>query len=173
MNLTELREVFHRDKWKKGGTTCLVCDKHGQVYRRRVSAPMAAWLVRFYRVSAQGSRNGQAPWIDLARDTPDRMQNMTRDYSKLAWWGLIEAHPDNPRPTTKKAKSEGRWRCTHEGGLYVFRRHEIIRYKWEYNSEPVKNRDEGPTDTIDVPFQKQRDSAKVYFHYEKLMRGEW
>lgn len=141
---------------------------------------MAAWNIRFYRMSAEGASNGEAPWIDLARATSDQMQNMTRDYSKLAWWGLIEPHPDNPRPTTKKAKSEGRWRCKHVGGLYVLRRHEIIRYKYEYNSAPLPpdevrrmGLDEGPMDTIDVPFRDQRTNAKVLFDYRKLMAGEW
>lgn len=164
--LDDLRREFEDGTRQKGGTTCPCCGKHGQRYRRPISGAMAKFLIVFVRNSERvREREGLSAfkWIELGKTT-DKFQNITRDYSKLRFWDLVEPHPDNPNDPTGMRKSKGLWRPKELGVEFVHRRVTVVRWWWEWRSE--REYSEGPQVTID-------DCLGKKFNYRALMRGEW
>lgn len=74
------------------------------------------------------------------------------DFSKLRFWGLIEAHPDQ----------DGYYRITHKGVEFVF-----MRAKVESNVLIFNNKCYG----LKGDYKDIKDCLKKRFQYELLMNG--
>jgi hypothetical protein len=104
----------------KGGTTCVVCGQHAELYRRRIHATMARQLIVAYR--EVGTRPFHAPSLEL-----------TGDFTKLAYWGLI-AEQSGRRVD---GGHHGRWRITKEGVAFLEGRARVPEWVLVYNGEKI------------------------------------
>jgi hypothetical protein len=96
--VTEARDWL-REKSAKGDR-CPCCRQFVKVYRRKLNAGMAYWLVRFYRLTG-----GDDGWYDVLRLLP----RGAGDWSVLKHWGLIEKHRDH----------QGYWKITSDGADFA------------------------------------------------------
>lgn len=87
----------------KGGE-CPCCGAYTKVYRRRLNAGMARALIRLWRHDAPGT------WIWISRERFATHLDVASEYSKLAYWGLLEPGDGEQR---------GAWRVTDKGALFV------------------------------------------------------
>ncbi len=94
---------------KGKGVYCPCCDQRVQIYTRHLRASMAYFLV--YLV-----KRGVTDWFHINRDMPEHRLMCGGDYAKLAFWGLLEAKPDEP---DGKKSSSGFWRLTEKGRQFV------------------------------------------------------
>jgi hypothetical protein len=104
----------------KGGTTCVVCGQHAELYRRRIHATMARQLIVAYREA--GTDPFHAPSLELAGD-----------FTKLAYWGLI-AEQNGRREDGGRT---GRWRITKDGVAFLEGRARVPEWVLIYNGEKI------------------------------------
>lgn len=82
-------EVFHKAEFS-GGTTCPVCTKHVQVYRRSFHKSMAAGLIHIYKYFDRCPDADSVHVEDLMKEIPNIPSGRRGDLSKLMLWGLTE-----------------------------------------------------------------------------------
>lgn len=105
------------------GTRCVLCGRHGKIYRRQVNSGQARKLIVAFR------RFG-ADWFSM----PELVRDLGlpgRDEAALNYFGLIESSLGR-RPDGGKL---GLWRVTFKGRRYVERALAIPRYALVYNGE--------------------------------------
>lgn len=75
------------------GAECPVCKQTAKVYPRRLNKGMLNSLAAIYRA-------GGLRWVDVTT-----LNAKNREHNKLAYWMLVEAHPEK----------RGLWRITERG----------------------------------------------------------
>lgn len=138
---------------RPGGTSCPLCTKHVQVYRRSISAGMAAVLIWLH------TRRVTRPVVS-SQDIARRGWSGASDYAKLRWWGLIR-RVGEPRTGTKN--SDGLWAITEKGSTFVRGEVDVPKYVDEYRSKVIA----GPYgEEVSI-----HDALRNKFDYEELMNG--
>jgi hypothetical protein len=103
------------------GADCPCCTQRTQVYERVLNSGMAASLIAFARVTLQ--LKPQDGWLKVSEDfkhVPELQSIIlkSREYNKLAYWGLLEGFGKNPDPDPKTSHT-GKWRVTELGFQFV------------------------------------------------------
>jgi hypothetical protein len=102
----------------KQGISCPYCGQRAQLYKRTINESMARfliWLVAEYTIRQDWIHISDAPEIQARRGGGD--------YSKLAYWNLIELK-DN---ADAYKKTSGYWRPTGNGINFAFCRLSVPR----------------------------------------------
>jgi hypothetical protein len=134
------------------GATCPCCQQHAQMYSRPITSAMAAALILLYR--HQLSNPGMT-WFHAENFFKDRKNipaSIRGDFSKLRFWGLIQADDD----------SEGYYRVTTKGIDFI--KGEI---KVESNVKLYNNKAYG----FKGGYVNIHHCLKKKFNYELLMKG--
>jgi hypothetical protein len=155
--LADARARMVVERKQPGGTICPCCNKHVQEYRRPIHSSMGRALIALYHYER---RHGEGSWAPLGK-TASR-NHSGGDYSKCAWWGLVEQRPK----TTKESKSKkdsGVWRLTDDGRAFVRNQTRLLSHAREYLSDVIGL--EGAPVCIE-------DVLGDHFNYPELMRGD-
>lgn len=80
------------------GAPCPCCGQNAQVYHRRINKGMLSTLTNIYR------SGGSTRWVDVTT-----LDARNREHNKLAYWGLVEAHPEH----------RGWWKVTKQGEQFL------------------------------------------------------
>jgi hypothetical protein len=102
----------------KQGISCPYCGQQARLYKRTINESMARfliWLVAEYTIRRDWIHISEAPEIQARRGGGD--------YSKLAYWNLIELKSNDD----KKKKTSGYWRPTDTGINFAFCRVSVPR----------------------------------------------
>jgi len=144
-SLSEARQKFY-SKLEDGGMDCPCCDRLGKVYRRRIHAAMSVGLIRLYRRGTD--------WVKIVTIIPEH--NFQADFTKLRFWGLIEAM--DGRTATENAT--GHWRITEKGALFAKGYLSVPAYAAIYDNRLLRLEGE----PVDV-----REALGTKFDYAELM----
>lgn len=136
----------------RSGAVCPCCRQYAKVYKRKLNADMARWLIAFYKADAVD----EFKHVSAASDYLGNAQR-TGDYGKLRFWGLIEPYATNTGPDKRGG---GHWRVTDAGVAFVLCRASVPSYALIYNNELLDL--EGEPVMIDQALGKR-------FRYQELM----
>jgi hypothetical protein len=134
------------------GATCPCCQQHAQMYSRPITSAMAAALILLYRHQLD---NSSMTWFHAENFFKDRKNipsSIRGDFSKLRFWGLIQADED----------SEGYYRVTSKGIDFI-----KGHIKVESNVKIYNNKDYG----FKGNYVTIHQCLKKKFNYELLMKG--
>ena len=106
------------------GARCPCCTQFARVYRRALTAPMAAGLIRVYR---QAGRE----WFHL----PTVLERIAGDHAKLRYWRLIE---ESDEVTPEHGRTAGWWRVTELGEQFVRCEVDVPRHALVYDSRLLR-----------------------------------
>lgn len=152
--LAEAKEYL-RNNWETGAK-CPCCTQYVRLYKKRIYAPAAKWLIAFYRLS----KNRPNEWIHIREILgPNPMATTGNGTCILHYWDLIE---EKINLDTKK-RCSGFWRITEQGRLFV--ENKILLPKHAKTFDGKRYGFSGPMLSI-------KDALGSHFDYEKLMRGE-
>lgn len=148
---TRMRDAFWRDLKDGKSRDCPCCDRHAQIYKRRLHKGMALALIRLYRLG------GAMHFIHIASFT-DHVTGF--DVAFTRHWGLVESEelPDD----VESKKTSGRWKLTLGGSQFVRRHSRIPTYVLTYNDKVLGFEGEGVSIS---------DCLGEKFNYGELMRG--
>lgn len=104
---------------------CRVCRQPVFLYLRKLNSGMAYSLVRAYRYDRDVAQGAFFHYREARLD-----QNL--EYSKLAYWGLLEQQVSN---TATGTTLRGRWRVTDKGRAFVEEEMRVPLGFYEYNRE--------------------------------------
>lgn len=123
VTVAEARDEL-REKAAKG-ETCPLCRQYVKVYRRKLNAGMARWLIRFHRATG-----GSCKWIHATHVKLDGepVSEVGCEYSKLAHWALIEQHPEQV----------GLWRETPAGAKFVGNDSHVLSHAVVYDNRCLR-----------------------------------
>ncbi len=127
----ELRKVA-----AKGGR-CPCCNQFVKVYRRKLNSGMAKALIKFYLFECQGERGRWIHW----REASGHIEQFCAEYSKLAYWGLLEPMPH----IEGEKKSSGMWRVTEAGRDWVNVETRVPSHALIYDGKLIRLEGEGIT----------------------------
>lgn len=142
------------------GTVCPCCGQNVKLYRRKLHAMMALGLlvlVKLYEALQTWINVRQINSILLQR-FQGQTTNPTSDFSKLAYWGLIEECPNDDRET----RTSGLWKPSQRGIDFANGRIRLPSYVYSYNNIVVD------TDGEDITI---RDALGERFSYREMMNA--
>jgi hypothetical protein len=122
--IADARETFRNGL--SGGVTCPCCDRHAQIYKRKLNSAMAIsliWLVKYCRTGEQ--------WAHFPSLAPAALVR-TNQLSTLKLWGLIER---KPRGENDKGKHSGYWKPTESGRAFADETLEVPSFMMVYNDQ--------------------------------------
>jgi hypothetical protein len=135
------------------GARCPCCGQLARLYRRRLNAGISAALCLIYRESIHTGGS----WVHVPtlfdRVGASKIRRAGGEYSKGAWWGLLEER-------TEGAGTLGWYRPTENGVLYVLENLRIPEYAVVYAGE-VRLLEGNPVSV--------RESLASEYNYEELM----
>ena len=106
---------------------CPVCGQMVKLYPRKLSSALARFLIDIYNLTAD--RKPEARWINVSKELiVQSHHHITRDYSILRFWGLLEASPTDA----------GLWRITDSGIAFVEGRLVAPQSAYIYNNYCVR-----------------------------------
>lgn len=108
--LGEVREYLHEHG--KKGVDCPACDRLVKIYDRKINGGIVMNLFPMYRFNLENPQDFLHVYSAIKAD-----QGMNMEYSKLAWWNLIEKMAGKPEDKAKK--SSGMWRITPKGIAFL------------------------------------------------------
>ena len=129
---------------------CPICNKHAQIYRRKITGSMAYVLVFLY------SKNF---WIDVYEHLRKLDARIHRDFTILRFWGLIKRKDIKARDGNPKS---GLYKITEFGREFVSGNISVPKYICLYNDGLIKT--EGESVFIE-------DVLDEKFNYSELMEG--
>ncbi len=147
MTLGEARKLL-REKADKG-LDCPCCTQHTQVYHRPITSAMAYGLILFYNHDTGRKPIHAEDFFKGVKDLPSSIRG---DFSKLRFWGLIQADPNN----------EGWYYVTFSGMVFVLGRIKVKSHVKLFNNKKYGMDGE----EVDI-----RECLKNKFDYLKLMEG--
>lgn len=134
------------------GVTCPCCDRYVRVYRRTITKSQVEFLVDLlYAARAHARRDGRPVghvYVDVRTIQGQHMRG--GDYSKLAYWGLIE----------RSTAEQGYWRITPLGRSWL--RGTVVVPRYAYVLDGVVQR--FSTDGLGVD-----DARREVFDLDKLL----
>ena len=108
---------------------CPCCDQTCKVYRRKLNAGMAAYLIDIVKEFEHLRKWVWVPGLPIYQSGYQR-----GDYSYLRHWKLIES-----KPNVGRAKQDiGYWRPTEQGMAFANRRINAPKYIYLYNNRLMK-----------------------------------
>lgn len=114
---------------------CPVCGRFAKVWRRKIHASIAAWLVALYRAGA-GTRfvhiDEVMPYLPPALRAKARSSS---DYCIIKYWGL--AFQDAANQGDDK-KVSGKWRLTQDGWRFARGEMSIPKYAYVFDDKVLK-----------------------------------
>ena len=121
------------------GAQCPCCKQHAKIYRRRLNSGMAASLIAFAKVTLQ--MNPKDGWLKV----PDDFVNTStvlkvlknREYNKLRYWGLLEAHATD-QSLEADTPYTGMWRITELGLKFVRGEVEVAESVFVYDNRKMR-----------------------------------
>lgn len=131
------------------GVQCPCCGQLVKLYRRKIHASMVRPLISLYHHTCRGEEFVHYRKLDGAVGNPD--------YTKLAYWALIEPMPNDIDPAKKDS---GSWKLTDLGIVYVRGNIALPKYKWVFNGTVH----ETSTETASI-----HDAIGDKFDYAELM----
>lgn len=143
--LAEARDTL-QEQAQGDGAHCPCCGQFAKVYRRKINAGHAITLITLYRAVDMG-------WGHLAT------YDLSREASKLAYWGLIEEESDR----RDDGGRSGWWRITTPGFLFLQNRITVPKYALIYDGQLLKLDD---TERVSIT-----DALGTRFDYTELMAG--
>jgi hypothetical protein len=108
------------------GTVCETCGRWAHLDKRRINRTMLRALTWLYTEFG-------GEWVHVPTAFREAGEyDLSKQYSTLRWWGLIEPrpHPKNP-----KHHQSGVWRVTRRGQQFLHGRVEVPEFVWTYNGE--------------------------------------
>ena len=96
--LVEAQDRFRAELKTRAAVSCPCCNRTAKVYKRHITAPMARFLLWL----ARHSKLNNVEWVHIDEIPQEIFLPARGDYSKLAFWRLIENMP-NDRPETKNS----------------------------------------------------------------------
>ena len=109
----------------KTGARCPCCRQYVKVYRRKLNGSMTRVLIAFYREWRSDGGRYQNVFDILKRDGIDYHG---ADYSKLAYWNLLEQNPEEV----------GRWRITEDGIRFAQNRYTVPSHAVIYDGRCLR-----------------------------------
>lgn len=109
---------------------CPCCDQNCRVYRRKLNAGMAAYLIDIVKEFEH-----LRAWVWVPGLTIYQSGYQRGDYSYLRHWKLIESKPNDTDPTTRNT---GMWRPTLQGIAFANRRITAPKYIYLYNNRLLR-----------------------------------
>ena len=111
----QVKEHFN-NTWREG-TVCPCCKQTVKLYKRNMNAGMACGLIYIYKIHNELNKEKTTEWIKVADELIARKLNPANlEYSKLAYWKLIEPKPNTDDPTKRDS---GYWKITELGRKFV------------------------------------------------------
>lgn len=142
---------------------CPCCTQTVKVYKRKLNAGMSRALICIYREGIRSIyvNDNHRPYLHVGTLLTNQKINAgNTEYSKLAYWGLIEEMPKDPADTHKK--TSGQWRLTNLGKAFVEDRAKVSEYVEVFNKRVLR-----PGGThVSI-----RDTLGREFDYAELMRS--
>jgi hypothetical protein len=136
------------------GVTCPCCGQHAQAYKRKLNAPMVAWLIWLV-----GEYIRTQDWCHVNDGPVLQHRKGGGDFAKLAHWGMIIGKPnDDPSKRTS-----GFWAPTQYGVDFVYGSASAWKYLWIYDNRVVGHE----PDVLLV-----KDALEEQFDYAELMGGK-
>jgi hypothetical protein len=157
--MAEMMDAAARKQFKEqlldgAALNCPCCDRHAQVYRRRLHKSVAVALIRLYKLALSYD---PGYFFHVSELVTEGMSGIG-DFSKAKYWHLIEAD-DNDDPAKK---TSGNWRLTPRGVSFVKGELGITEYAMVYDDRVLEYR--GKTIYI-------HDSLSAEFNYTELMEN--
>lgn len=150
-----------RDRLKENlrdGIICPCCGQLAKIYKRKLNSGMARSLINFYKRSLE-----KPGWFHALKDFQFETQGskyICGDYSKLAFWGLIEEGGDTKDDGNPNA---GFYRITKLGVDFVLGKIPVNRYVYLFNGNQVHVEDEDQQEI------KIHEALADGFNYDELM----
>lgn len=138
--------------WRAGGVSCPCCGRHTQVYRRRLPADAARFVVLLVHLW-QRTPTARREWIDIRH-----FEVRGGDYAKAVHWGLAELKENTFDPEKKNC---GLWKPTQRGIDFV-NGARVPSHVFLYLNEVVGHSDS---------FVGVREALGEKFNYEELMNS--
>lgn len=137
------------------GITCTHCGRLAKMYRKKLGAPIARFLILLYNVSARGEHGAYHKTRELyPRDNKSSTEGVCARF-----WGLIEVAD----ATNSAGAPVGTFRLTDLGRRFVNGLEFLPMYVRTYNNEQL-GPPEGPLTNI-------KESLGKKFVYSDLMKG--
>ena len=92
------------------GATCPLCHQYAKLYKRKLNAGMAKFLLDFYKLGRHDKFHHIANLLHFQTKTSGT------DFYLLKFWGLIQDRPKDPDSDTK---TSGYWQITDHGIAFV------------------------------------------------------
>jgi len=122
MSLRDARTYLRRRM--TDGAVCPCCDRHAQIYRRRLNSTMARGLLWLVQAAGQ-----VGAFVDVPARAP-RWLVKTNQLSTGKYWGLLA---QAERAEGQRGKTSGIWRPTLRGIHFALDRIRIPAYVYHYN----------------------------------------
>jgi len=133
------------------GAQCPCCNQYVRIYKRRINAGMARWLINLYKMPREFQHI--ASIYKFGRHSVSGT-----DYTVMKYWDLIQQKVNED----EDKKHSGWWRITDKGEQFVERRTAVLSHAHIYNSRLINF--VGDRVTIDQCLGKK-------FSYQELMGG--
>ena len=124
-----MNEELMRQARTSAGATCPSCNKFVKVYTRKLNSGMARTLIHIYRQA----RKTNNEWLDVLHHCTN-IGFVAGEVGKLVWWGLLQKHTGK----AKDGNSNGLYRMTRKGSMFVKQRITVPSYAVEYMSKVEK-----------------------------------
>lgn len=151
-----------RKEAREPGQPCACCGHLLKVYRIPLNQSMAKALTW---ISAHASKvvekGNPRAWVHVADNAPNSILR-SRDYPKLAWWGLLEEAPNHGDDSVR---TSGVWRLTERGVQWLRGECRVPSHVFREGGSIV-GREDTLVSIMDILPEGPR------FHYRKLMEGE-
>jgi len=146
---------FLKDNLKKG-VECPCCNQFVKLYKRKINLVMTTCLIRLYHLYYKNpSYHHVKEIVSGISDTG------TNDFSKLAYWNLIEEKQKDPKNT--KTRTSGYWRITDKGLDFVLGKINVPSHCYVYNTKVYQFSDE---------YVSIEETIGNKFNYKKLMNND-
>ena len=122
-----------RQGWETpNGATCACCQQKVKLYKRSLYAAPLTALIKLYRLNKKAPRHYHMTEIGTPKSGGG-------DFSKLIYWGFIEAQEGNDNPDTR---TSGFWSITPLGRSFVRNEVAVPKSKFIYNNRVYGDSDE-------------------------------
>jgi hypothetical protein len=147
----------------KKGADCPCCNRHTQLYSRKITSSMAYALILIYNEGhVHAEPSGFIHLENMFKLIPGLASSVRGDAPKLRFWGLIEPKDESADDGNP---SSGLYRITDQGKLFVEGKVLIHSHINVYNNKMYGFSREGADVNI-------RQALKDKFNYNELMGKE-
>jgi hypothetical protein len=136
VSLAEGREYIRNGR--KEGVTCPCCGQLAKAYNRQIHSTIAKMLIRIYLLWKSSIRPDQYHHLSAIIDGISATG--INDFSKLAYWGLIEEKPRDPENSVNR--TSGYWKITEKGINFVRGTVTVQKYAVIYDNRVLEFRGE-------------------------------